>query len=305
MSRLGRSLLSVPASNWRMIEKAVASAADVAFLDLEDAVARGAKVESRQNVIRAVRELDWGRKPPAYRVNALDTPFFYRDIIEIVEAVGDALRLIVIPKIERPEDLTVADTLLRGIELSMGFDPGGITIEAQIESAAGLMHVDRIVASSSRLEALNFGPGDFSASMGMPLASIGAMDWWDEHYPGHRFHYPMSRVVVAAHATGLRATDGPLADFRDPEGYRRACVVARGLGYDGKWCIHPSQIEIANEIFCPSAEEIAWAQRVTDAYERATAEGTGAITIDGKMIDAANLRMAAATLNLARQIVTG
>jgi len=301
MARLERSELSVPASNFSMIEKAVASDADVTFLDLEDSVAPDTKASSRKNVVRALRELDWGKKPPAYRVNGLDTPFFYRDVIDVVEAAGDMVDLIILPKIHRPEDLAVADTLLAQIEQNIGLEPGKIKVEAQIESARGLMNAARIAQASARLETLIFGPGDFSATMRMPMARIGATDWWDEQYPGHRLHYALAQVMVAARAAGLRAIDGPLADFRELEAFRRACTVARGLGYDGKWCIHPRQIPIANELFLPSREELSWARRVVDAYERATAEGKGVITVEDAMIDMASVRMAQTTLELARQ----
>lgn len=279
-----------------MIEKAVASEADVAFLDLEDAVAPDQKVTSRQNVVRAFQELDWGRKPPAYRVNGVDTQYFYRDLIEVVEMAGDAARLIIVPKIGRAEDLATVDLLLRGVEQAMGLEPGHIGLEAQIESASGLVRVESIACASARLEALNFGPGDFSSDMRMPMRSIGGRDRWDEQYPGHRYHYAMSRMAVMARAAGLRAIDGPMADFRDLEGFRRSCLIARSLGYDGKWCIHPSQIAIANEVFSPTQEEIVWARRVLEAYAQAIREGRGAISLDGRMIDAASIRLAEMTL---------
>jgi citrate lyase beta subunit len=298
----GRSILSVPASNWRMIEKAVASAADVVLLDLEDSVVREAKSSSRANVVRALRELDWDLTRRAYRVNGLDTAFFYRDVIEVVEEAGDTVDLIVVPKVERPEDIVVADTLLRQIEMSAGIETGhparhrGIRIQAQIETARGLANVEAIARAASRLESLNFGPGDFAASVGMPSTSIGAMDRWDEQYPGHRFHYAMARIVVAARAAGLGAIDGPLADFRDLDAFRASCIRARGLGYDGKWCIHPAQIPIANEVFLPTEEEREWAQRVVDAYTEATAKGIGAVRLDDRMIDEASIRMAQSIL---------
>lgn len=298
---LERSVLAVPASNPRMIEKAVASEADVVFLDLEDAVVPSQKVESRQNVVRALTELDWGRKGRAYRVNAVSTPFFYRDVIDVVEQVGDRLDLLIVPKVERPEDLAALDILLTGIDLNLGFAPGKIAVEAQIENAPGLVQSERI-AEGARLRALVFGPGDFSASVRMPLASIGTRDWWDEQYPGHRLHYPMSRIVVAARAAGVRAIDGPMADFRDLEGLRQACILARGLGYDGKWCIHPGQISVVNEVFLPTAEEIAWARRVMEAYDQAADQGRGAITVGETMVDAASIRMARTTLDLVREV---
>lgn len=297
--RIARSELSVPASSWKMIGKAVASEADVVLIDLEDSVPPDLKAESRGNVVRAIRELDWGEKLPAYRVNGLDTPFFYRDVIEVVEEVGDSLGMIIVPKVGKPEDLYVVDTLLTQVEAHVGARPGAIKLEAQIESAQGLANVERIAGATGRLEALNFGPGDYAASVRMPVESIGSMDWWDEQYPGHRFHYPMSRIVVAARSAGLRGIDGPLANFRDLEAFRKACVLARGLGYDGKWCIHPSQISIANEVFSPTEEELTWARKVVDAYREATAAGRGAVSIDNKMIDMASIRMAETAIRMA------
>ena len=295
--RASRSLLAVPASNLEMVGKALASAADLVFLDLEDAVAPDEKAGARKKVVRALKELDWQTRPTLYRVNALDTPYFYRDLIEVVEEAGDRLDNVLIPKVQRPEDLRVAATLLSQIEVAVGLEPGKVKIEGQIEGAEGLVNIDAIARATDRLEALHFGPGDFAASLRMPHRSIGAMDEWDEAYPGHRFHYAMQRIVVAARARGLRAVDGPLADYRDEEGLRKSCLIARSLGFDGKWCIHPAQIEAVNEIFSPTEKEIEWAKKVVEAYERASATGKGAITLDGQMIDAASLRMARTTLD--------
>lgn len=299
MPHLERSVLAVPGSNWHMIEKAITTASDLAFIDLEDAVAPNAKVESRQHVIKAFHSLDWGAKPRAYRINALDTPFFYRDIIDIVEQCGDALDMIIVPKVSRPEDLYVVDTLLMQIEVAMGLTPGKIKLEAQIENALGLVNVERIAMASGRLEALVFGYGDYAASVRMPTVSIGAMDWWDERYPGHRFHYAMSRTVVAARAAGLRAIDSPLADYKDLDAYRKMCIIARGLGYDGKWCIHPAQIAIANEVFSPTEQELRWAREVVTAYQQAMVKGAGAISVGDRMIDMASVRMAQMILKAA------
>lgn len=283
-----------------MVEKGLSSGADLLFLDLEDAVAPDSKAEARKNVIHAVAELDWRGRPPMYRMNALDTPFFYRDVIEVVEGAGEDLGLILVPKVERPEDLATLDTLLRSVEVASGLQPGKIKLEAQIETALGLVNIDAIARATDRLEALHFGPGDYAASVRMPQTSIGTMDEWDDLYPGHRFHYVMHRIVVAARAAGLRAMDGPVADFRDEEGLRKSCLLARSIGFDGKWCIHPGQIEAANELFSPSEDEVEWARKVVGAYEEAAAAGSGSISVDGKMVDAASIRMARNTLNLAQ-----
>ena len=299
MMRAPRSVLAVPASNLGMAEKALASQADAVFLDLEDAVAPDEKAEARGKIVQALQELDWGDRPTLYRSNALDTPYFYRDVIEVVEEAGDRLDSILIPKVQRPEDLHVAATLLYQTELSAGLEPGKIKIEGQIESARGLVSVDGIASATGRLVALPFGPGDFAASVRMPQTSIGVMDEWDEVYPGHRFHYAMQRIVVAARAADLRAVDGPVADYRDEDGLRKSCLLARSLGFDGKWCIHPAQIETVNEVFQPTEEETEWAKKVLKAYEEASAAGRGAITLDGQMIDAASIRMARNTLDQA------
>jgi citrate lyase subunit beta/citryl-CoA lyase len=296
-----RSELAVPASNWRMIEKALASAADVTFLDLEDAVAPEEKAAARANVIRAVRDLNWQGKPRNFRVNGLETPFFYRDLIEIAEEVGDRLDLVIVPKVDRPEDIYVVATLLSQIEANGSFT-NRIGLEVQIESAEGLINCERIATASPRVEALIFGPGDYAASVRMPLAAIGTEDEWDAVYPGHRFHDAMHRILVAGRAAGLRVIDGPYADFRDPDGLRAACLRARALGYDGKWCIHPTQIETVNEVFSPTERELVWARRVVEAYEVAGREGRGSIAIEGRMIDAASIRMAQVTLEQARAI---
>lgn len=296
--RVARSILSVPASSPRMIEKALASEADMVFLDLEDAVAPAEKRSARANVIAAMRDLDWRGRPRAYRINGLDTPYCYRDLIEIIEGTEGKADLVIVPKVSRPEDVVVVATLLGQLEMATG-TTRRIGIEAQIESASGLVACERIASVGDRLEALIFGPGDFAATVGMPSSAIGTPDDWDARYPGHRWQYAMARIVVAARADGLRAIDGPYADIRDLDGLRRSCELARALGFDGKWCIHPAQIPIVNEVFTPTEAEQAWARRVLAAYEEATAAGRGAITVDGKMIDAANVRMAQRTLAMA------
>lgn len=297
--RLERSELAVPASNWRMIEKASSSDADLAFLDLEDAVATDAKSDARANVIRAFTELDWHGTPRVFRMNALDTPFFYRDLIEIVESAPTSVDMILVPKVNRPEDVYAIDTLLTQIEVNAGqIEPIGL--EVLIETAEGLINCESIVKASPRVESIVFGPGDYTASLRIPSTSIGTPDEWDAAYPGHRFHYPMHRILVAGRAAGVRVIDGPFADFRNLNGFRASCLLARSLGFDGKMCIHPGQIPIANEVFSPSKEEIAWASRVVDAYTQATAQGHGAIQVDGKMVDVASIRMAETTLVRAR-----
>ena len=283
-----------------MVEKALASEADAVFLDLEDAVAPDNKAGAREDVARALEELDWRGRPSLFRANALDTPYFYRDLIEVVEDAGGALDAIIVPKVNRPEDLHAASILLSQLEMAMDLEPGEIKLEAQIESAEGLTNADAIARATPRLVALHFGPGDFAASLRMPQISIGVMDEWDEAYPGHRFHYAMQRIVIAARAAGLRVLDGPVADYSDEEGLRRSCHIARSLGFDGKWCIHPAQIAVVNEVFSPTDREVEWARKVVAAYEEASAAGSGSVSVDGQMVDAASIKMAQNTLDLVR-----
>ena len=298
--RVSRSVLAVPASKWKMVERGSSSGADLFFLDLEDAVAPDSKADARKNVVHAVKELNWGSRPTFYRLNSLDTPYFYKDIIEVAEEAGEGLDLILVPKVERPEDLVTLEILLTSVELNTGLERGKVKLEAQIETARGLTNIDAIARATPRLEALHFGPGDYAASVRMPQTSIGTMDEWDEVYPGHRFHYAMHRIGVAARANDLRAIDGPVADYRDEEGLRKSSLRARSLGFDGKWCIHPGQVEIVNEVFSPTEGEIEWARKVVRAYEEANVAGSGAISVDGQMIDAASIKMAQNTLDLAK-----
>lgn len=276
-----------------MVDKALASEADGVFLDLEDAVAPSEKTGARAAVIQALKDSDWRGRRPTFRANALDTPFFYRDLVEIVEGAGAELGAIIVPKVERAADLHVVDTLLSQLEAACGLQPGGITVEAQIESAGGMQNVDEISrAGGGRLTALHFGPGDYAASLGMPGGSVGTEDEWDLEYPGHRFHYALHRVAVAARSAGLYALDGPVADYRDEVGLQGSARNARSLGLHGKWCIHPAQIPAVNEAFSPTASERDWARKVVDAYEEAGDEGLGSISIENKMVDAASIRMA-------------
>ena len=293
-----RSLLAVPATRRKMVEKALASEADAVFLDLEDAVAPDSKAAARGDVASALKELDWRGRPTLFRANALDTPYFYRDLIEVVEEAGDSLDAVMIPKVNRPEDLYAVAVLLSQLELATDLEQGKIRLEAQIESAEGLANVDQIARATGRLTTLDFGPGDFAASLQMPQTSIGVMDEWDELYPGHRFHYAMQRIVVAARAADLRVLDGPVADYRDEEGLRRSCLISRSLGFDGKWCIHPAQLGIVNEVFSPTEREVEWAKKVVAAYEEANTAGSGSVSVDGQMIDAASIRLARTTLDL-------
>lgn len=293
---VGRSLLSVPGSSVKMAGKALSSEADGIFLDLEDAVAPDGKPEARGDVVRAFHEMEWGGKARMFRMNALDTPYFYRDVVEVVEGAGESVDAILVPKVRCGGDLYALEVMLSAIEKSIGVEVGEIKLEAQIESAEGLENIREIAHATPRLAALHFGPGDYAASVGMPQTSIGVEDEWDEVYPGHRFQYVMHRIVVAARAAGLRVLDGPVADYGDEEGLKKSAKIARSLGCDGKWCIHPAQIAIVNEIFSPTEGEMEWAKKVVEAYEEANRAGSGAITVDGQMVDAASVRMAENTM---------
>ncbi|MBM4186344.1 MAG: CoA ester lyase [Gemmatimonadetes bacterium] len=302
-TRLVRSMLYVPASRPEMIAKAAQSDADAVCLDLEDAVAPDQKAASRAHAVTALTTLDFGSRTVLLRINGLDTPWAYRDIVEVVEPAGRAIDCLMLPKTRGPDDVRFVATFLDQVEAHAAL-PRRIGIEAQIETASGFVAIREIATATDRLESLIFGSGDYAASMRMPLASIGEPDEHDALYPGHRWHAVMHGIVAAARAAGLLAIDGPYADFTDDSGLERACRVARGLGYDGKQCIHPRQIAIVNRVFSPTEAEVAWARRVHAALEDATAAGRGAVAIDGKMIDAANYRMIEETLRRAEAIAS-
>ncbi|MFV9507215.1 MAG: HpcH/HpaI aldolase/citrate lyase family protein, partial [Oscillochloridaceae bacterium umkhey_bin13] len=289
--RLERSTLFVPASRWPMIVKASQSQADAVIIDLEDSVTPADKEAGRANLIRALRELDFGPRLRIFRMNGLDTPFAYRDLIEVLEPVGDRVDLVLIPKVNGPDEIAFVDRLISQIVLGRN-QTRPIGIEAQIETARGFLYAREIAAASSRLEALIFGPGDYAADIRAPLANIGERDAHDALYPGHRWHAVMHTIVAAARANGLRCLDGPFAGLNDPEELDHAARVARALGFSGKQCIHPAQLAVVNQIFSPPAHEVAWAEAVLRAYGQAVAQGRGAVSLDGKMIDAASIRAA-------------
>lgn len=288
-------MLFVPGSRADMMAKAARSDADAVCLDLEDAVAVGQKEASRSMVVEALRTLSFAGRTRIVRVNALDTPFAYRDLVDVIEGAGAHLDLVMLPKTSGARDVQFVETLLTQIEARCQL-PHRIGIEAQVETAAGFVALREIATSSSRLESLIFGSGDYAASMRMPLASIGEPDDHDAAYPGHRWHAAMHGIVAAARAFGLRCMDGPFANYRDTEGLARSAAIARAMGFDGKQCIHPAQLGTVNAAFSPGDTEVAHARAVIDAHERATAAGHGAIGDNGVMLDAANVRMARATL---------
>lgn len=302
--RLQRSTLAVPASNMRMIHKAADSDADVVLLDLEDAVAPPDKAQARAQAITALNGIDWaGRgKTVSVRINGLDSPYMYRDVVDIMEQAGDRLDTIMIPKLGVHGDLFMTETLVRQIEMACGLSrPVGI--EALIETALGMANVEdiamRAAQTGSRLEALHFGAGDYAASMRARTVNIGGLN---PAYPGDPWHAALARMIVACRAYGLRAVDGPYGDFTDPAGCTAAAERAAALGCEGKWAIHPSQIALANAVFSPPDAEVIRARRIIDELRKAETLGKGAAALDGRMIDAASERMALNVIQMADAI---
>jgi citrate lyase subunit beta / citryl-CoA lyase len=290
-SRARRTCLAVPGSSPRFLAKAQTLDVDEVFLDLEDAVAPAQKADARATVAAALRAGDWGSKVRAVRINDATTGWAYRDVVDIVEQAGEFLDVIILPKVARPEHLTWLDLLLGQVEQAMALPAGRIGIEAQIEDAAGLVAVDEIAAASPRLEALVFGPADFMASLGMRSLEIGAQP--AGYQGGDAFHYPHLRILVAARARGLQAVDGPYAAIHDAEGLRRNAASVAALGYDGKWVLHPDQVEIVNAEFSPAQADYDRAELILEAYEYATTvQGQGAAMLGGEMIDEASRKLA-------------
>ncbi len=303
--RLNRSELSVPASEPRFFAKAAASDADIVMLDLEDAVAPERKDAARKNAIAALRDLDWRGKTMSLRINGLDTPYMYRDVVDVVEQAGDKLELLMVPKVGTAADVYALDMLVTQIERAKGYSKR-IGLELQIESALGMQNIDAIAAASPRNESLHFGPGDYAGSIQARTPHIGGAvpeyamrtDKGESHW-GDPWHYALSRIVVAARANGLRPIDGPYGDFHDTDGFRAAARRVAAMGIEGKWAIHPTQIALANEVFTPAPDEVERARRIVAAMDDAGRKGHGAVTLDGRMIDAASIRQAQALLKKA------
>ena len=299
--RVQRSELAVPGSNLNMIEKALHCDADYVFLDLEDAVAPGDKLQARKNVIEALNSLDWksAGKTISVRINGLDTHYMYRDVVDVIEQAGSKLDTILVPKVGVPGDLYTVDVLLTQMEEAKGIKHR-IGLEALIETALGMACVEQIASSSSkRLEAMHFGVADYAASNRARTVNIGGLN---PDYPGDQWHAAITRMTVACRAYGLRPIDGPFGDFKDPDGYILAAKRAAALGIEGKWAIHPSQIELANQVFSPPDAEVEKARRILEELDKAAAEGRGAASLDGKMIDAASARMAENIVGIAKAI---
>jgi malyl-CoA/(S)-citramalyl-CoA lyase len=312
--RLHRSELAVPGSNPGLFEKAARSAADIVFLDVEDAVAPDDKEQARQNIIQALNEIDWGAKTMMVRINGLDTHYMYRDVVDIVEACP-RLDMILIPKVGVPQDVYAIDVMVTQIEAAKKRSKR-IGFEVLIETALGMANVEAIAQSSRRLEAMSFGVADYAASTRARTTVIGGVNrdsgvLTDKDERGNRqyfwtdpWHAAQTRMMVACRAYGLRPIDGPFGDFGDPDGYVAAANRAAVLGYEGKWAIHPSQIELANRVFTPSQAEVAKARRIVEAMAQAAREGKGAVSLDGRLIDIASIRMAEALLAKAESIST-
>ncbi len=290
--RARRSELATPASNESMCEKAATSGADLVFLDLEDACAPVAKEGARRTAVAALTGLDWGGTLRAVRVNGLETPGCHGDVVEVVSGARDALDVLILPKARTGRDVWWFDVLLTQLEAKLGLRRR-IALEALIEDAEGLANAVEIARASERLEALIFGAGDLSASLRARVD--GNFDPLGE-YPGDFWHFARAQVVTAARIAGIDAIDAPFPAYRDPDGYRRSAVHASLLGFDGKWAIHPDQIAIANEVFSPTPEEVEDARGAIEAYRAAEAGGVGAIGRDGRLVDAAHMRLAANTL---------
>ncbi len=287
-----RSCLAVPGSSLKMLDKARGLPADQVFLDLEDAVAPLAKPEARKNVVAALNEGDWGAKTRVVRVNDLTTEWTYRDVVEVVEGAGANLDAVMLPKVQSAAHVEWLDLTLTQIEKAVGLPVGGIGIEAQIENAAGLVNVDAIAAASPRVETIIFGPADFMASINMRSLVVGGLI---PDYPGDPYHYILMRLLMAARMHDKQAIDGPFLQIRDVDGFRAVAKRSAALGFDGKWVLHPGQIEAANEIYAPAQDDYDRAELILDAYEHATSEAggrLGAVMLGDEMIDEASRKMA-------------
>jgi malyl-CoA/(S)-citramalyl-CoA lyase len=298
--RLQRSELAVPASNVSMIDKAAEGPADYVFLDLEDAVAPPEKEQARRNAIQALNDIDWAAKGKtvSVRINGLDTHYMYRDVVDVMEQAGSRVHTLLVPKVGVTGDLYMVEAMVNQIEQAKGYSTR-VGLEALIETALGMANVEAIAQFGGRLEALHFGVADYAASMRARTTNIGGLN---PMYPGDQWHAAISRMVIACRAYGLRPIDGPFGDFSDPEGYKDGARRAAALGCEGKWAIHPSQVALANEVFSPTEAEITKAGRILEELKLAEAQGKGAASLDGKMIDAASEKMARNLLAVAEAI---
>jgi malyl-CoA/(S)-citramalyl-CoA lyase len=312
-TRPSRSQLFVPAIKPALFEKASKSEADIITLDLEDSVSPAEKEQARRNIIENIGKIDWKNKTVCIRINATDTHFCYRDVVDLIEQTNDEIDLIMIPKVNFSADVYAIDMLISQIEMAKGKQKK-IKLELIMETAMGLTRMEEIVQSSKRLEAVHFGCADYAASMGMAVTGIGGTQ---DHYgmlTGNKesetrnfyqndpWHYPMVQMVALCKAYGILPIDGPFGDYSDPEGYLAQARRSHILGCVGKWAIHPNQVALANKVFTPSDELIEQAQRILDAMEEARKQGFGAVTLDGKLIDLASIRQAQGIVQQAEKL---
>ena len=295
-TRLQRSELAVPGSSPQMFEKALNSNADYIFLDLEDAVSPNDKISARENTIKALKEIDWRGKGKtiSVRINGLDTEYMYRDVIDIMEQVGDKVDTILIPKVGTESDVYQVDCMLSQIETHKKYE-NKVGIECLIETALGMSNIKEIAKSSDRMEALHFGVADYAASLRARTVVIGGLN---PDYPGDQWHHGLSQLVMTCRAYGIRAIDGPFGDFKDQAAYISSAKRAAAIGIEGKWAIHPSQIDLANDVFSPPEKEVKKAKRIIEELNKVAKEGKGAAQLDGRMIDAASARMAENIVNI-------
>ncbi len=309
-ARPNRCQLFGPGSNTKLFAKMAASAADVINLDLEDSVAPSDKDQARANVIEAIGNVDWGTKTLSVRINGLDTPYWYRDVVDLLEQSSDRLDQIMIPKVGCAEDVYAVDALVTAIEAAKGRSRK-IAFEVIIESAAGIAHVEEIAASSPRLEAMSLGAADFAASMGMQTTGIGGtqenyymLHGQNRHY-SDPWHWAQTAIVAACRTHGILPVDGPFGDFSDDEGYIAQARRSATLGMVGKWAIHPKQIALANQVFTPSDEAVAEAREILAAMEDAKASGAGATVYKGRLVDIASIKQAEVIVAQAELIAKG
>ncbi len=302
IQRVQRCELAVPGSSPGMFEKALNSGVDFVFLDLEDAVAPDDKVQARKNVIQALNDLDWKGHgiTVSVRINGLDTQYMVRDVVDLVEQAGHKIDTLLIPKAGVYADIYMVQAMVTQLEMQQGLK-NSIGLEALIETALGMANVEDIArnGAAGRLEALHFGVADYAASNRARTTNIGGLN---PDYPGDQWHFAISRMIVACRAYGLRPIDGPFGDIKDPDGFVLAAKRAAALGCEGKWAIHPTQIELANDVFTPPAREIEKAKRILAALKEAAAQGKGAAALDGRLIDAASERMANNVVKVAEAI---
>ena len=290
--KANRTILSVPGHNLKMHQKAISTAADVIMLDLEDSVSWEQKSDARIQVLDSINTLEWGEKSLTVRINSLDTAFAYRDLLTILENSIYKIDSIVVPKVNSAADIHFVSTLMDQIQIHFR-QKHTVKIEASIESAQGLNNIDSIAKASPRMHSLVFGIADYTSSIGARMTSIsGHGENEDDIYPGHRWHYPMSKIVMTAKCYNLLAIDAPYGNYNDDEGLKKTTLMASALGYDGRWAIHPNQIATINKIFTPTREEIERAAKIIEAARTAKKSGMGAVSLEGRMVDQASVRIA-------------